>query len=169
MIITAGYSILMQEEFYDKNIGLKDRFQKVKFHKYSKEELLHIFEIHCRRNNKDLSSDAMDLLRETLDRDECRQGEARAMVLMVKECREVMHWKNKINDQSLTRLIMELAVKSHKKKYPWKKPECPESSDEEVDPPSNDPTKVLRLFGNNIMLCDFVLCFVSLLFFESYC
>ena len=62
VVIVAGYSEPMNR-FLESNPGLKSRFNKsITFEDYSPNELLDIFELFCKLNDMNLSSDARDNL-----------------------------------------------------------------------------------------------------------
>lgn len=66
VVIVAGYSEPMNR-FLESNPGLKSRFNKsIVFEDYSPNELLDIFELFCKLNDMNLSSDARDYLTQYL-------------------------------------------------------------------------------------------------------
>lgn len=68
VVIVAGYSEPMNR-FLESNPGLKSRFNKsIIFEDYSPNELLDIFELFCKLNDMNLSSDARDYLTQYLSK-----------------------------------------------------------------------------------------------------
>lgn len=68
VVIVAGYSEPMNR-FLESNPGLKSRFNKsIVFEDYSPNELLDIFELFCKLNDMNLSSDARDYLTQYLSK-----------------------------------------------------------------------------------------------------
>ena len=68
VVIVAGYSEPMNR-FLESNPGLKSRFNKsIIFEDYSPNELLDIFELFCKLNDLNMSSDARDYLTQYLSK-----------------------------------------------------------------------------------------------------
>jgi hypothetical protein len=139
--IAAGYTAAMELQFFDANEGLRRRFIRVNFHKYSTDDLLRIFGIACSKDQYTVDADAMNLLRKELDQGECRQGEGGAMDNLLKLCADQVPFdKNPLNGRNISEETMIIAIQGFKSAYPKKAPKYLEPSDDGYDP-INRPMK----------------------------